>query len=185
MNNLIKGLCLGLFVLVVANCGGGGGGGGGAGATVDDTKGAITGDAVTIAYSNLPGDAKKVYWSSSYGNIFYPTSNPKCVNGLAQADADDSTVSDRISEMKSLLNAGKIINGTAEKTDSFLPLITITFSDNTTATYALGDASEVAKTEQTLSNANDIVDFFLDLQDELDEKQKYYCPGKGQEVPTI
>lgn len=184
MNNLIKTLIFGLLSLGLANCGGGGGGGGGGGDTAN-TNVKLTGSADAIIINDSQS-GNPVEWSNSYNNIYINvSSNGLCVTGLAQS-ADDTLVSDRVNQMQALLNSATVLTGTGKAfvaDPNSLPSVTVK-GGGSEQVYYLVDASQVPASAKTLSNYNDILNFYDSMIYEINQNGTRYCPGKGDNIPS-
>lgn len=182
MKNLIKTLALGLFIAALANCGGGGGGGGEESAP----KTGLDGQAQEIIINDGQSGGP-VYWSSNYNNIYFDViqrQNGECVTGLAR-EADDATYDAALEEMRGLLNAADVQAGTGEDfaySENSMPRVTV-MSDGGTEVYYLVDREDVPSSEKVLSNADEIIEYYDEVLNELSSRGYYYCPGKGDTLP--
>lgn len=178
MKHTLKVLCLCFIIFGLANCGSSGGGG----QSAANPKQQVAGNADTITLTG--SGSSTVEWSSLYANIYTDiSSNGNCVTGLAQS-ADDTSVSESIVTLTNLLNQGSIVQGTGANNDvDGLPSVRIQYTDGSEKTYYLVDAFEVSADHQVLSNADEILDFYYEMGDELEDQGQRYCPGKGDNLP--
>lgn len=170
MKYLITTLFLSLAVVGLTNCGKKKGG-----STYPPGSNAAH-DANTVSYND--GSGNQVIWKESSNNIYVPVSQD-CVKGLKQ-DADDNIASIKYEQLSGLINSSSVVPGTnttdqPQTTDS--PTITIETNSGETKTYAL-DQESASPQEEVLSNGNEIITYFEEVEDEIAVAGAIDCPGK-------
>lgn len=171
MRNLFKALAIALFVFGIANCGGKGGGGESSSPTKPQSG--IADGATEIQFL---GEGPVISWNNDINNIFRPHSNPKCINGLSEENADDDElVAEKLNALEALLKVSVVSKGKQDISSDESRLLTVSYSDGTSRTFNL-DTNLASSDEEVLSNGAQIINFYEELKSQLD---KVSCPGKG------
>lgn len=179
MKNLLRTLAIGLIVFGIANCSKKGGGGGGETAP----KAGLAGGASQIVINGGAAEGP-VTWSSSANNIYYgefqrQSDGKTCYYGLVN-NADDTTLQSAVSDLQTILNASNVESGTGEDfafNSATMPTITIENSSGS-ETYYLVAKEDIPASAKTLSNANEVLEYYNEVLNELISRYYLYCPGK-------
>lgn len=172
MKKLIGLMLSGVFALALASCGSDDNGGG-AGPVAPNTG--ITEGAQEIHFE---GDGDTISWTSARGDIYIGNGSEDCVRGLNQG-ADDTSVSQRVRQLEALLNAGVVAPGAQASASNQSRYLTINYSNGESKTFNL-DASLASSEELYLSNGDQVVAYYNQVSDDLDEHGQNNCThGKG------
>ena len=168
MKTFLKIACALLLSLSLANCGSSGGGGGS-----KSNDNGITAGANQIDFNN---GSTTVTWSSSADNFYLTYSNGarKC---LPVRDADDTTPNDVYLQLVTYLSSADINKGENDRVGTNPLYLSIRYSDGTQRTFNLNTAS-ASTSEDTLSNAQEIIDYLDDVRNDIHSSNSGDCTTK-------
>ena len=173
MNHLIKGLIIALMTFGLANCSSSGGGGGGGAPAISNAADGANGIEFTDA------DGNTITWTNSEADIYTSSNRPGCVFGLSQGEGDEY-ITQKVNELANLINSSVVGKGTQQEAGANSQYLTISYSNgNNSRTFNL-NTDEASTDEETLSKANEILDFYSEMADEIEDRGDDNCDsGKG------